>query len=170
MSSRKEAAPMGRKARSGKSKRSKTKLGLPDLEQAKSAVIVSLRSPESQRSYRRSIGVRKIHDHPVFFAPLNVVETEMNQFPPAKTTPKQHSQHGTIAFSFQSERVRRLPKRACFRFFLASHRGQLAASASKQANHPFFILARTAYALVCGLKAETFELAQRLPCQIATIK
>src|SRR5215813_10088167 len=33
----------------------KTKLGLPDLEQAKIAVIVSLRSFESQRSYRHSI-------------------------------------------------------------------------------------------------------------------
>jgi site-specific recombinase XerD len=39
----------------GKSKRAKTRLGLPDLEHAKSAVLVSLRSPESQRSYRRSI-------------------------------------------------------------------------------------------------------------------
>jgi len=35
--------------------RPKSKLGLPDLEQAKSAVLCSLRSPESQRSYRRSI-------------------------------------------------------------------------------------------------------------------
>jgi len=33
----------------------KTKLGLPDLEHAKLAVIVSLRSFESQRSYRHSI-------------------------------------------------------------------------------------------------------------------
>ena len=33
----------------------RTKPGLPDLEHVKSAVIVSLRSPESQRSYRRSI-------------------------------------------------------------------------------------------------------------------
>jgi hypothetical protein len=33
----------------------RTKLGLPDLEHVKSAVLVSLRSPESQRSYRRSI-------------------------------------------------------------------------------------------------------------------
>ncbi len=43
--------------RKPKSKRSrvKTKLGLPDLEQAKVAVIVSLRSFESQRSYRHSI-------------------------------------------------------------------------------------------------------------------
>jgi site-specific recombinase XerD len=32
-----------------------SKLGLPDLEQAKSAVLASLRSPESQRSYRHSI-------------------------------------------------------------------------------------------------------------------
>jgi site-specific recombinase XerD len=36
-------------------KRVKTKLGLPDLEHAKVAVIVSLRSFESQRSYRHSI-------------------------------------------------------------------------------------------------------------------
>jgi hypothetical protein len=35
--------------------RQKTKLGLPDLEHAKVAVIVSLRSFESQRSYRHSI-------------------------------------------------------------------------------------------------------------------
>ena len=35
--------------------RLKTRLGLPDLEQARSAVLVSLRSSESQRSYRRSI-------------------------------------------------------------------------------------------------------------------
>jgi hypothetical protein len=33
----------------------KRKLGLPDLEQAKSAVLASLRSPESRRSYRHSI-------------------------------------------------------------------------------------------------------------------
>ena len=38
-----------------KTNRLKTKLGLPDLEHAKAAVLVSLRSPESQRSYRRSI-------------------------------------------------------------------------------------------------------------------
>jgi hypothetical protein len=35
--------------------RLKTKLGLSDLEHAKLAVIVSLRSSESQRSYRHSI-------------------------------------------------------------------------------------------------------------------
>src|SRR5580704_18677405 len=46
---------MGRKAKRGKANRAKTRLGLPDLEHAKSAVLVSLRSPESQRSYRRSI-------------------------------------------------------------------------------------------------------------------
>jgi len=38
-----------------KPNRQKAKLGLPDLEHVKSAVLVSLRSPESQRSYRRSI-------------------------------------------------------------------------------------------------------------------
>jgi site-specific recombinase XerD len=35
--------------------RQKSRLGLPDLEHVKSAVLVILRSPESQRSYRRSI-------------------------------------------------------------------------------------------------------------------
>ena len=39
----------------GRQTRLKTKLGLPDLEHAKIAVIVSLRSFESQRSYRHSI-------------------------------------------------------------------------------------------------------------------
>jgi site-specific recombinase XerD len=46
---------MKRKATGRKSKRQKTKLGLPDLEQSKATVLVSLRSPESQRSYRHSI-------------------------------------------------------------------------------------------------------------------
>jgi site-specific recombinase XerD len=45
---------MKHKLNSGRS-RLKTKLGLPDLEYAKVAVIVSLRSFESQRSYRHSI-------------------------------------------------------------------------------------------------------------------
>jgi site-specific recombinase XerD len=55
MYAHKEVASMRRKSKNGKSTCTKTKLGLPDLEQAKSAVLVSLRSPESQRSYRRSI-------------------------------------------------------------------------------------------------------------------
>ena len=46
---------MRRNAKGRKCNRQKTKLGLPDLEQAKAAVLVSLRSPESQRSYRHSI-------------------------------------------------------------------------------------------------------------------
>ena len=45
---------MKRKLKSGHT-RLKTKLGLADLEHAKVAVIVSLRSFESQRSYRHSI-------------------------------------------------------------------------------------------------------------------
>jgi site-specific recombinase XerD len=44
-----------RKIRRRKLARSKTKLGLPDLEQAKIAVLATLRSPESQRSYRHAI-------------------------------------------------------------------------------------------------------------------
>jgi site-specific recombinase XerD len=44
-----------RRTRTRRQNRQKTKLGLPDLEHVKSAVLVSLRSPESQRSYRRSI-------------------------------------------------------------------------------------------------------------------
>jgi len=35
--------------------RPKTKLGLPDLEHAKAAVVASLPSPSSQREYRRAI-------------------------------------------------------------------------------------------------------------------
>src|SRR5580704_16132172 len=42
-------------SKAGKIKSCETKLGLPDVEHAKLAVLVSLRSPESQRSYRRSI-------------------------------------------------------------------------------------------------------------------
>jgi site-specific recombinase XerD len=44
-----------RKTKRRKLGRPKTKLGLPDLEQAKAAVLASLRSPESQRSYRHAI-------------------------------------------------------------------------------------------------------------------
>ena len=46
---------MKRRTKARKQNRQKTKLGLPDLEHVKSAVLVSLRSTESQRSYRRSI-------------------------------------------------------------------------------------------------------------------
>src|SRR5215467_10312394 len=45
----------GIKAKSRKIRRPKTKLGLPDLDQSKAAVVGSLRSPESQRGYRHSI-------------------------------------------------------------------------------------------------------------------
>jgi site-specific recombinase XerD len=45
---------MKRKLKSGHT-RLRTKLGIPDLEHAKVAVIVSLRSFESQRSYRHSL-------------------------------------------------------------------------------------------------------------------
>ena len=46
---------MRRKTRKRKPAGLKTKLGLPDLEQAKAAVLASLRSRESQRSYQHSI-------------------------------------------------------------------------------------------------------------------
>src|SRR5881296_1483844 len=45
----------GRKPKSRKIRRPKTRLGLPDLDQSKAAVIGSLRSPESQRGYRHAI-------------------------------------------------------------------------------------------------------------------
>ena len=38
-----------------KNAKPKTKLGLPDLDHAKAAVLASLRSPESQRGYRHAI-------------------------------------------------------------------------------------------------------------------
>ena len=43
------------KGRSPKPKRPKTKLGLPDLDHSKSAVLDSLRSPESKRGYRHAL-------------------------------------------------------------------------------------------------------------------
>jgi hypothetical protein len=55
MDSHREVASMRRKAKRARLGRAKTKLGLPDLEHAKSAVLVSLRPPESQRSYKRSM-------------------------------------------------------------------------------------------------------------------
>jgi len=52
-----EAAGMSRHAKGiyTKPKRPKTKLGLPDLDHSKSAVLDSLRSPESKRGYRHAI-------------------------------------------------------------------------------------------------------------------
>jgi hypothetical protein len=55
MACRLEEAFMRRKAKGRNSNRQKIKLGLPDLEHVKSAVLVSLRSPESQRSHQHSI-------------------------------------------------------------------------------------------------------------------
>src|SRR5438093_11156372 len=46
---------MRRKPSRRKIGRPKTRLGLPDLDQSKAAVIGSLRSPESQRGYRHAI-------------------------------------------------------------------------------------------------------------------
>ncbi len=46
---------MRRRIKAKRLNRQKSRLGLPDLDHVKSAVLVSLRSPESQRSYRRSI-------------------------------------------------------------------------------------------------------------------
>ena len=43
------------KGKAPKPKRPKTKLGLPDLDHSKSAVLDSLRSPESKRGYRHAI-------------------------------------------------------------------------------------------------------------------
>jgi integrase len=52
-----EAAGMSRHGRRklSKPKRPKTKLGLPDLDHSKSAVLDSLRSSESKRGYRHAI-------------------------------------------------------------------------------------------------------------------
>ena len=46
---------MKRRPDKRKFSRPKTKLGLPDLDQSKVAVLGSLRSPESQRGYRHAI-------------------------------------------------------------------------------------------------------------------
>ena len=46
---------MRSKSKKRKPSRWKTKLGLADLDHAKAAVLASLHSPESQRSYRHAI-------------------------------------------------------------------------------------------------------------------
>src|SRR5262245_36475445 len=46
---------MRRKSQKKKTKRPKLRLGLPDLDQSKSAVLGGLRSPESRRGYRHAI-------------------------------------------------------------------------------------------------------------------
>ena len=46
---------MRRRTKARRQSRQRTKLRLPDLEHVKSTVLVSLRSTEPQRSYRRSI-------------------------------------------------------------------------------------------------------------------
>ena len=46
---------MRRKPVKRKGRKPKARLGLPDLDQSKAAVIGSLRSPESQRGYRYAI-------------------------------------------------------------------------------------------------------------------
>src|SRR2546421_5660247 len=46
---------MRRKLVRKKNGRTKLRLGLPDLDQSKSVVLGSLRSPESQRGYRHAI-------------------------------------------------------------------------------------------------------------------
>jgi hypothetical protein len=46
---------MRTKTKKGKKARPKTRLGLPDLDQAKEAVLASLRSPESQRGYQHAM-------------------------------------------------------------------------------------------------------------------
>ena len=42
-----------------KPKRPKTKLGLPDLDHSKSAVLDSLRSPESKRGYQHAVEIQR---------------------------------------------------------------------------------------------------------------
>ena len=46
---------MNKKSRRWKKLRPKTRLGLPDLDQSKAAVLATLRSPDSQRGYRHAI-------------------------------------------------------------------------------------------------------------------
>src|SRR5215475_9453499 len=46
---------MRKKRNRSKKPRPKIRLGLPDLDQAKAAVLASLRSPDSQRGYRHAI-------------------------------------------------------------------------------------------------------------------
>src|SRR3954462_5665007 len=50
-----EAARMRKTRKQANPNRPKTKLGLPDLDHSRSAVVESLRSPESKRGYRHAL-------------------------------------------------------------------------------------------------------------------
>jgi hypothetical protein len=50
-----EAAAHEKKAQTPKNRKAENKIGPPDLDQSKAAVIRSLQSPESQRGYRHAI-------------------------------------------------------------------------------------------------------------------
>jgi hypothetical protein len=50
-----EAAGMSKSGKQAMPKRPKAKLGLPDLDHSRSAVLDTLRSPESKRGYRHAL-------------------------------------------------------------------------------------------------------------------
>jgi hypothetical protein len=50
-----EAARMRKTRKQANRNRPKAKLGLPDLDHSRSAVLESLRSPESKRGYRHAV-------------------------------------------------------------------------------------------------------------------
>lgn len=54
---------MAKKSKSKRKRAPKAILKLPDLEQSKSAVLNSLTSPSSQRSYDHAIGTRFHRNH-----------------------------------------------------------------------------------------------------------
>ena len=54
----------------------KTKLGLPDLDQAKAAVLGSLHSPESQRGYQHSINECEMEQIQFLLGHVSVQTTE----------------------------------------------------------------------------------------------
>ena len=53
---------MRRKSKKRGATKPKVRLGLPDLDQSKAAVIGSLRSPESQRGYRHDGSVASLEE------------------------------------------------------------------------------------------------------------
>src|SRR2546425_6920645 len=44
----------------------------------------------------------QIRDHPMFFAQLNRLHRQREQFPPPKATPNQHREHRSVALAAES--------------------------------------------------------------------
>ena len=54
----------------------------------------------------------EVHDGPMILATLQVVESQISQLPPSKTTTEQDSNNRTVSLAFERFSVGRLPQSA----------------------------------------------------------